>query len=157
RRPSSPAARRRSGRSSAGAGGPIPARTSTCRSGNSDAEDPMLKILGYPDRYSVAPRETIAFKLSPEEGESLQARLVGVVHADANPEGPGLKFRHIPSAVDGRHPGRRQRIDSGSCMVVDPMPALLVGAFTFFAMIWPTRPSLPDQTILAQWDPARQA
>ena len=30
-------------------------------------------------------------------------------------------------------------------------------AFTFFAMIWPTRPKLADQTILAQWDPRRQA
>ena len=67
----------------------------------------MLKILGYPDRYSVAPGETIAFKLSQEEGEDFAARLVRVVHGDCNPEGPGLKFRHVPTAIDGRHPGRR--------------------------------------------------
>jgi N,N-dimethylformamidase len=117
----------------------------------------MLKILGYPDRYSLAPGETIAFKLSQEEGEEFEARLVRVVHGDCNPEGPGLKFRHVPTAIDGRHPGRRQRLDSGSYMIVDPMPALMGSAFTFFAMIWPTRPAAPHQTILAQWDPGRQA
>ncbi|HEX4570486.1 MAG TPA: N,N-dimethylformamidase beta subunit family domain-containing protein [Dongiaceae bacterium] len=117
----------------------------------------MLKILGYPDRYSVAPGETIAFKLSQEEGEDFEARLVRVIHGDCNPEGPGLNFRHVPTAIDGRHPGRRQRLDAGSYMIVDPMPPLMAGAFTFFAMIWPTLPMAPGQTILAQWDPLRQA
>jgi N,N-dimethylformamidase len=117
----------------------------------------MLKILGYPDRYSVAPGETIEFKLSVEEGDAFEARLVRVVHGDANPEGPGLKFVHVPTSIDGRHPGRRQRIDAGSYMIVNDMPALAAGAFTFFAMVWPTRPKLPDQTILAQWDAGSQA
>jgi len=117
----------------------------------------VLKIIGYPDRYSVAPGETIAFKLSVEEGDWFDARLVRVVHGDCNPEGPGLKFIHVPTAIDGRHPGRRQRIDAGSFMVVDPMPALAQDALTFFAMIWPTRPKLADQTILAQWGARREA
>ncbi len=30
----------------------------------------MLKIVGYPDRYSVAPGETIDFKISVEEGDT---------------------------------------------------------------------------------------
>jgi N,N-dimethylformamidase len=117
----------------------------------------MLRIVGYPDRYSVAPGETIAFKVSVEEGNQFQARLVRVVHGDCNPEGPGLKFVHVPTSIDGRYPGRQQQIDAGSYMVVDAMPALTEGAFTFFAMIWPTRPAEPDQTILAQWDPRGQA
>lgn len=113
----------------------------------------MLKILGYPDRTSVAPGEAIAFKVSLEEGNAFDARLVRVVHGDANPEGPGLKFRHIPTAIDGRHPGELQRIDAGSYMIVDPAPVLGAKAFTFFAMIWPTLPERGDQTLLAQWDP----
>ncbi|HZT20366.1 MAG TPA: N,N-dimethylformamidase beta subunit family domain-containing protein [Dongiaceae bacterium] len=117
----------------------------------------MLKIVGYADRYSVAPGETIAFMLSLEEGDHFDARLVRVIHGDANPEGPGLKLLHVPTAIDGRHPGRRQRIDAGSYMVAEAMPALAAGPFTFFAMIWPTRPARPDQTILAQWDPAAAA
>lgn len=114
----------------------------------------MLKITGYPDRYSAAPGETVAFKISLEEGAAFEARLVEVVHGDCNPEGPGLKVRHVPSNADGRHPGRPQRIDAGSHMVVDAMPALAAGAFTVFAMVWPTLPQRPDQTLLAQWDPA---
>ncbi len=113
----------------------------------------MLKITGYPDRYSVAPGETIAFKVSLEEGDSFEARLVRVVHGDANPEGPGLKFRHIPSNADGRHPGFTQTMDAGSYMAVPAFPAL-DGAFTFYTMIWPTLGRRDDQTILSQWDDA---
>lgn len=118
----------------------------------------MLKILGYPDRYSVAPGEPIAFKLSVEEGDGFEAALVRVVHGDANPAGPGLKFPHVPTALDGRRfPGRPQRIDAGSYMRVESLPALAGGPFTFFATIWPTLPGRPDQTLAAQWDPARRA
>src|ERR1700736_4163149 len=113
----------------------------------------MLKITGYPDRYSVAPGEKIDFKISLEEGDSFDARIVRVVHGDCNPEGPGLKFRHIPTALDGKHPGRPQRIDAGSYMIVDPAPYLLNGPLTFLAKIWPTLPMRGEQTILAQWDP----
>src|SRR3954447_24421604 len=113
----------------------------------------MLKILGYPDRYSVAPGEEIAFKVSLEEGADFEARLVRVIHGDANPAGPGLKFRHIPTAIDGRHPGRPQRIDAGSYLIVEKAPILTEKPFTFFSMIWPTLPERREQTLLAQWDP----
>ncbi|PRH86115.1 N,N-dimethylformamidase [Labrys okinawensis] len=116
----------------------------------------MLKITGYPDRYSVAPGETIAFKISLEEGDGFDARLVRVRHGDCNPEGPGLKFPHVPTAIDGRHAGRPQRIDAGSYMQATSMPALGAQPFTFFAMLWPTLPSRGPQTIAAQWDPATQ-
>src|SRR5215469_7285031 len=99
----------------------------------------MLKILGYPDRYSLAPGETIEFKLSLEEDSHFDARLVRVIHGDANPAGPGLKFVHIPTPADGRYPGQRQHIDAGSYMIAEGMPALLAEAVSFFAMIWPTR------------------
>ena len=112
----------------------------------------MLKILGYPDRYSVAPGEEIAFKVSLEEGTRFDARVVRVVHGDANPAGPGLKFRHVPTAIDGNHGGKRQTIDAGSYMIVEQAPAIAAKPFTFFAMIWPTLPERKDQTLLAQWD-----
>jgi N,N-dimethylformamidase len=116
----------------------------------------MLKITGYPDRYSVAPGEKIDFKISLEEGNHFDARIVRVVHGDCNPDGPGLKFRHIPTALDGKHPGRPQRIDAGSYMVVDPPPPFPNGPFTFFAKIWPTLPLRGEQTIFAQWDAIEQ-
>ncbi|MGH7119364.1 MAG: N,N-dimethylformamidase beta subunit family domain-containing protein [Acetobacteraceae bacterium] len=118
----------------------------------------MLKIVGYPDRYSVAPGEAIAFKVSLDEGERFSARLVRVIHGDCNPEGPGLQFRHVPSVVDGAHPGSSQRIDAGSYMRAPSLPALASAPFTFFAMIWPTLPRQAGmQALAAQWDPATRA
>ncbi|HEX2527763.1 MAG TPA: N,N-dimethylformamidase beta subunit family domain-containing protein [Geminicoccus sp.] len=112
----------------------------------------MLKIVGYPDRYSVAPGETISFKISVEEGDSFDARIVQVINGDSNPDGPGLQLPHVPTHVDGTYPGRTQRIDPGSFMRVPGMPALAGRAFTFFATIWPTLTNRGDQTLAAQWD-----
>ena len=47
----------------------------------------MLKIVGYPDRYSVAPGETIAFKISVHEGEHFDARMVRWCMATATLKG----------------------------------------------------------------------
>jgi N,N-dimethylformamidase len=112
----------------------------------------VLKILGYPDRYSVAAGETINFMISLEADGAFDAQLVRVVCGDCNPKGPGLKFRPIPCAGNGRHQGGRQTIDAGSFMRVPATPALLPGCFTFFAMVWPTLPERGEQTIAAQWD-----
>src|ERR1700688_221474 len=98
----------------------------------------MLKIVGYPDRFSAEPGEIVQFKISVEEGEYFDARLVRVIHGDCNPGGPGLKFAHVPTNADGRHSGTVQRIDAGSFMRVDSFPALAKSPFTFFAMVWPT-------------------
>ncbi|MCX5512620.1 N,N-dimethylformamidase [Kaistia algarum] len=117
----------------------------------------MLKIVGYPDRYSVAPGETIAFKLSVEEGASFDARIVRVVNGDCNPEGPGLEFRHVPTDADGRHAALVQRVDAGSYMIAEGVPPLAEKPFTFCAFIWPTLPTRPDQTLAAQWDSATQS
>ena len=117
----------------------------------------MLKITGYPDRYSAAPGETVAFKVSVEEGGRFEARIVRVVHGDCNPDGPGLKFRHVASPVDGVHPGGPQRIDAGSFMRADTLHGLGGTPFTFFATIWPTLPERRDQVLAAAWDGARHA
>jgi N,N-dimethylformamidase len=70
----------------------------------------MLKILGYPDRYSVAPGETITFMVSLEEGDAFDAQLVRVICGDCNPDGPGLKFRPVEAAANGRHSAARQTL-----------------------------------------------
>lgn len=117
----------------------------------------MLKIVGYPDKFSVEPGETIDFKISLEEGDRFEARLVRVIHGDCNPDGPGLKFAHVPSNADGSHPGRPQRIDAGSFMLVETLRSLAAKPFTFYAMVWPTLIRRPDQTLVSQWDPAQQS
>lgn len=111
----------------------------------------MLKITGYPDRYSAVAGEKLEFMVTLEEGNQFEARLVRVVHGDANPAGPGLKFVHIPSNADGAHPGKSQSIDAGSYVVVPGVPRI-DGTFTYFAMVWPTLVRHDDQTLLCQWD-----
>jgi N,N-dimethylformamidase len=117
----------------------------------------MLKILGYPDRYSVAPGETIRFMVSLEEGSRFDARMVRVVHGDCNPDGPGLKFRAIEHKANGAYPGQRQTIDAGSYMHASRVPSLAEKSVTFAAYVWPTLPKRPMQVIAAQWDAERNA
>src|SRR5687767_7689475 len=108
----------------------------------------VLKILGYPDRYSVPQGGEIRFMVSLEEGDSFDARLVRVINGDSNPDGPGLKFEEIAHVANGSYPGRRQRIDAGSYMVAPSVPAL--ASFTFTAYVWPTLRTRSFQTIAAQ-------
>jgi N,N-dimethylformamidase len=50
----------------------------------------MLKIIGYGDKLSIAPGETIRFMVSAYDGQPYRARIVRLIHGDANPEGPGF-------------------------------------------------------------------
>jgi N,N-dimethylformamidase len=118
----------------------------------------MLKILGYPGRYSVAPGEDISFHISLEDGKSYDARVVRVINGDSNPAGPGLDLPHLPSAVDGRYAGTPRRVDAGSYFVAPEFPPLESHqAFSFRALIWPTLPGRPAQTLAAQWDAITQS
>lgn len=118
----------------------------------------MLKILGYPDRYSVAPGQSISFQVSLEEGDDYKARIVRVVNGDCNPAGPGLDLPHVPSAVDGRYAGVKRRADAGSYLIAPNFPALAsYDVFSFRALIWPTLLNRPTQVIAAQWDAATRS
>ena len=115
----------------------------------------MLKILGYPSRYSVAPGEEISFHVSAEEGQDYEATLLRVICGDANPDGPGVQYERIPSAIDGSYAGRRQITDAGSYMRADvPQLAAQQGALTFAAMVWPTMIKRDDQTVMSWQDAA---
>ena len=66
----------------------------------------MLPITAYADRYSVAPGETIAFKVSSVASEDYEARLVRVICGDPNPAGPGMREQPVDAAFAGRYPSR---------------------------------------------------
>ena len=109
----------------------------------------MLKILGYADRLSVAPGETVRFMVSVAGGEVYQAEIVRIIHGDANPAGPGLKLRPVKSMVDGRYQGREQPTDAGSYARVPDHPRLQsLPPFTVAAMIWPTTPEKAGEQAL---------
>jgi N,N-dimethylformamidase len=99
-----------------------------------------MELVGYADRLSVRPGETIRFMVSSAR-ERYRADLVRLIHGDTNPAGPGFKERTVPSVIDGEYSGREQAIHPGSYVVVADHPALrLTGSFTVAAWIWPTRP-----------------
>ena len=97
-------------------------------------------IVGYADRLSVQPGETIRFMVSSEEPE-YRADIVRLIHGDANPNGPGFKETLIETPVSGDYAGRRQELPFGSYVLVPDSPALrLGGSFTVTAWIAPTTP-----------------
>ncbi len=118
-------------------------------------EDLMLPIAGYADRLSVRPGETIAFKVSSQLKGPYTARLVRVVSADANPNGPGLIEHPIEASFAGAHPSRAQGVHQGSYAVIDRTRDLSAASgLTFSATVWPTTPGNGRrQGILAAYDP----
>ncbi len=116
----------------------------------------MLKILGYGDRLSVAPGETVRFMVSCTGAQRYRAEIVRIIHGDANPAGPGLKLERIATPVSGDYPARVQTIDAGSYLRVPDHPRLCaLQSFTVVAMIWPTTPEKDRQGLVAKWDAAR--
>ena len=118
----------------------------------------MLPLVGYADRFSVAPGETIAFKVSSASAEPYQARLVRVICGDPNPAGPGIRERDVSASFAGPHQSRAQRVPLGSYARVADAPALRnLGSFTATAIIWPTTPGKGRQGIIAKRDGASGA
>ena len=110
-----------------------------------------MRIVGYSDRLSVQPGQTVSFMVSSEL-PSYQADFVRLIHGDPNPKGPGFKEELIPSEANGRYPGRSQPIHSGSHVIVPDSPILrLTGGFTIQAWIFPTTPLIGTQGILTKW------
>ena len=111
-----------------------------------DGGAPMISITGVNKHFgalhvlrdvtlSVAPGETIEFKVSCDEPGSYRADLVRLIHGDTNPAGPGFKEEVVESAVNGSYAGRHQPIASGSHVIVDDGDGALAvtGAFTLHA------------------------
>ena len=118
----------------------------------------MLPLAGYADRFSVAPGETIAFKVSSALPGTYQARLVRVISGDPNPAGPGIRERDVSAPFAGSYPSRVQRVPLGSYARVPDAPALQwLTSFRAEATIWPTTPAKGRQGIIAKRDAATGA
>ena len=97
-----------------------------------------MGIVGYADRMSVAPGETIRFMVSSEL-PTYRAEIVRLIHGDANPNGPGIKEALVETPVNGDYAGRRQELPLGSYVTVpDAEPLRLGGSFTITAWVAPT-------------------
>jgi N,N-dimethylformamidase len=113
---------------------------------------PAKTLLGYASTLSVAPGETIAFKVSSETASPYEAQIVRLINGDTNPAGPGYSEAEIPGAT-WHLPGRRQTVRAGSCAIVEGVGAHLGGAgFCITMLIWPTTPEKPQQILCSLFD-----
>ena len=110
----------------------------------------MVPSIGYVDRFSARPGETIAVKVSSELGDPYRADLVRIIHGDANPGGPGLKFEEVPASFAGIYRSRSQPLHLGSCGLVLPgKPVAFPDACTVVVRIQPWLLDHRRQTVLA--------
>lgn len=115
-----------------------------------------MRLVGYSDRWSVAPGDTIRFMVSSEHPQ-YTSRLVRLVHGDTSPAGPGLKQVEVPSAIDGTRAGTARTYPSGSYGRI-PLPDS-GPAFTFTVFVQPWSPGDVSQVIAARagWSLERAA
>ena len=113
-----------------------------------------MEVVGYADRFSVAPGETVRFHVSCQQ-PNYQADIVRLIHGDPNPKGPGFKEELVATPVSGEYPGRRQDIHTGSHIIVPDAPRLrLADGFSLYAWIYATTPQKGVQGILTKWSEA---
>ena len=73
-----------------------------------------IPLIGYADRLSAGPGETVEFKVSSRSGQPFEARLVRVLCGDPNPDGPGIKEVPVPSGFEGSWPSHPKDAHLGS-------------------------------------------
>jgi N,N-dimethylformamidase len=110
-----------------------------------------MEIVGYSDRLSVEPGETITFMVS-SRAPSYEASLVRLRHGDPNPAGPGVKEERVPSAIDRTYGGCEQFIRPGSYGVVRSGVPLGPSGFGLALWVLPTALQARRQTLIRAWD-----
>ena len=109
----------------------------------------MTVLLGYADRISAAPGETVRFMVSCIGAARYRAEIARVISPQAGPEARPFREDLVPADVNGEYPGRVQPIAIGSCAVVPGAPPIEgIESFTLQAMVWPTLPGDGRQAIL---------
>jgi N,N-dimethylformamidase len=114
--------------------------------------EPQAELIGYADRLSVAPGQTIRFYVSTDAPD-YHLRIVRMLHGDTNPAGPGHREQAIQGTVEGRFPGRSQRAHAGSFAVVPQHPLVSpTGAYTLGAFVLATTPECArEQGLISVW------
>ena len=110
------------------------------------------ELIGYCDKFSVAPGEKLAFKVSTDLAR-YEVAVVRLIHGDENPAGPGYKEEVVSTPIEGAYPGRRQEIHCGSWLTVPDRPALRgLDSLTLQAWIFPTRTHGGErQGLISKW------
>ncbi len=110
------------------------------------------ELIGYTDKFSVAPGEQIRFMVSTDS-PTYEATIIRLIHADENPNGPGFKEEVIDTPVNCQYTGRKQIAYAGSFVLVENCPVLgQLNSLTLQAWIYPTTPQKgKPQGLLTKW------
>ena len=112
-----------------------------------------IPIAGYADRWSVGQNEKIEFKVSSQFNKPYSVRLVRIVCADPNPDGPGIIEEDMSSIFSGEFPSRKQDVQLGSYGIVLVNRRLShLDGYTIVVTIWPTLVDTGIQGILCLQD-----
>lgn len=112
----------------------------------------MYEILGYPSTWTVAPGETIEFKVSCESELRYDADLVRIRSGDTSPGAPGLKETVAVPGIARNMAGRKQHTEIGSRAVCPGFREPVSGAKSWIVAIMPTLPTNgAEQVILSRW------
>jgi N,N-dimethylformamidase len=117
-----------------------------------------LEVMGYCDRLSVQPGETVRFMATALSAGSADGQLVRLLHGDEHPGGPGFVEREIEAGINGKiHVGPQATQLGNYIEISDPQGRLaLRSSFTLYAFVYPTIPAKGRQTILGRWCTARR-
>lgn len=113
----------------------------------------MKKIVGYASQWSVAPGDTLEFKVSTYGPVEYRADLVRIICGDDDPDRGLYREEEIDAPFSGIHPGHTQEMFAGSFVTVPSAPQLeRIESFTVQAWIFPTTPLAGEQGVVAHWD-----
>ena len=113
----------------------------------------MIPLIGYSDRLSVAPGMKIDFKVSSNQRQPYDAKLVRVISGDPNPDGIGILEEELPASFAGSYPSRFQPVYLGSYARVKHRDVFsCVSSFTIVATVYPTTPDKGEQGIICKYD-----
>jgi N,N-dimethylformamidase len=96
------------------------------------------RIVGYTDKLTVRPGETIEFKVSSPVGGSYRAQLVRLIDGDSHSARSGFSEHEVEADVNGVYRGRPQDVDLGSCVIAETADSWLAGSFTLAVTFMPT-------------------
>ncbi len=107
-----------------------------------------VPLVGYTDRFSARPGESVAVKVSSTLDGPFTAELVRIRCADPNPAGPGMRIE--PMMDLGRHRSVFQAVQLGSCgIVMLPVDVTLPDPCTVVVRVQPRVLDGRPQTV---WD-----
>ena len=113
----------------------------------------MIPLVGYANKLTVRPNETIDFKVSSASTLPFHASLVKIICSDPNPNGPGQKFVKIKSKIEKEYPSSLKTVKIGSYAKIKKNKIIRnLKNFTFSANIWSTTPNKKDQGIISYFD-----